>query len=79
MILVPLHEVANEGSGIVRGGIVNDDHAVVIVVLVEDGLKVKFVTKVLGVIIGRHHDTERQFSGILTHVVDGLQPLFFFF
>lgn len=79
IFLVSLHEVADKGSGVVSGCIVNDDHAVIIVVLIEDGLKVEFVAEIFGVVVGGDDDTKRQFSCVLAHMINGFQPLFLFF
>jgi hypothetical protein len=67
--------MADKGSRVVGRSVVDDDHTVVVVILVENRLEVELVSEILSVIEGRHDDTERQLSLVLTHVVDGLEAV----
>jgi hypothetical protein len=72
ILLVLLHKVTNESSSIVCGSIIHYYHTIIVIVLVKNRLKVKLIPEVLSVIVGRHHDAERQLRWILAHMIDRL-------
>lgn len=72
-VFVLLEEVLDEGSGVIGGGVIDDHHPVVAVVLVEDRLQVVLVPEVLGIVEARNDDAEGQLSGVVAEVVGLLQ------
>jgi hypothetical protein len=81
-ILVDVVEVevlSVEITTTIVGGVVNDDYAVVGVVLSEDGVKVEFYTKTCVVVVATDEKTHRQFSGDFGEMEFLLETMLFLF
>lgn len=72
--IVLLQEALDKEASVVGRSIIHDDHVVVGVLLVEDGLQVELVTEGLGIIVSGHDDTEGQLTVVPTQVIGLLQP-----
>lgn len=72
--VVLLEETADEEARVVSGCIVDYDHVVVGVLLIEDGLEVELVAEGFGIVVSRHDDAEGQLTVIPAQMVRLLQP-----
>ncbi len=67
--------LVKQGASPIGGGIVNDDHMIVGIVLLDNRVDVEFVPRFLLVVKGRHHDTEGQLFSVVAYSVGGIVVL----
>ena len=66
-----------QGPSPIGGGIVNDDHMIVGIVLLDNRVDVELVPRFLLVVEGRHHHTEGQLFGVVAYSICGIVVLVF--
>lgn len=59
----------DEHSGLIVGVIIDNDHQIIGIILIEDGLQVVNIPMLLHVIPGGHHNAHRNFIFVLVDIV----------